>query len=53
MESDIDHISKLSIALMQGPCFINNGLILTRIECNFAFTLTNIIYYLSINQLIN
>ncbi|XP_057341887.1 biotin--protein ligase [Microplitis mediator] len=32
MESDIDHISKLSIALMQGPCFINNGLILTRIE---------------------
>ncbi|XP_034936138.1 biotin--protein ligase [Chelonus insularis] len=32
MKTDVDHLSKLSIALMQGQCFINNGLILTRIE---------------------
>ncbi|XP_074099134.1 holocarboxylase synthetase-like protein isoform X1 [Cotesia typhae] len=32
METDIDHMSKLSIALMESFCFFNNGLLLTRIE---------------------
>lgn len=32
METDVDHMSKLSIALMHNQCFINNGLLLTRIE---------------------
>ncbi|KAF7989764.1 hypothetical protein HCN44_008438 [Aphidius gifuensis] len=32
IETDIDHLIKLSIALMQNQCYINNGMILKRIE---------------------
>ncbi|XP_043280119.1 biotin--protein ligase isoform X2 [Venturia canescens] len=32
LETDLDHMTKLSIALMHGKCFINNGFTLTRVE---------------------
>ncbi|XP_058791298.1 biotin--protein ligase isoform X2 [Phymastichus coffea] len=32
LETDLDHITKFSTTLMQGQCFINNGLPVTRIE---------------------
>lgn len=32
IETDVDHMTKLSIALMQSQCYINNGMTLTRME---------------------
>ncbi|KAL7289279.1 hypothetical protein TKK_0017213 [Trichogramma kaykai] len=32
LETDLEHITKFSTTLMQGQCFINNGLPVTRIE---------------------
>lgn len=32
LETDLDHITKFSIALMHGQCFINNGLLVSRVE---------------------
>ncbi|KAJ8682026.1 hypothetical protein QAD02_017818 [Eretmocerus hayati] len=32
LETDLDHITKFSSTLMQGQCFINNGLPVTRVE---------------------
>ncbi|XP_011314628.1 biotin--protein ligase [Fopius arisanus] len=32
IETDLDHMTKLSVALMQSQCFMNNGFSLTRIE---------------------
>ncbi|XP_012287095.1 biotin--protein ligase isoform X2 [Orussus abietinus] len=32
LETDLDHITKFSTTLMNGECFINNGLLLTRVQ---------------------
>ncbi|XP_014203676.1 biotin--protein ligase isoform X2 [Copidosoma floridanum] len=37
LETDLDHITKFSTTLMQGQCFINNGLPVTRIESVSVF----------------
>lgn len=55
METDIDHITSFLITVMQGQYYINNGLLLTRIQC--IYTILYIIYifihvHISLNILI-
>ena len=37
MESDLDMVAKFFIAAMEGQCYINNGLLLKRIESMYRF----------------